>query len=182
MHSMMVAIQHLIQNSNQDLSSEVKEFLESASRHLARTSGKQLQFESWEISSFEVDFEESIGQGGFGEVFKGVWNHCPVALKVLKDEGFTPRAASINFKNEIKVYMCLVTDMCERFLSDRCLKIWQSLRHPNVLRKTLFLLSYHYSTFPEFLGANTMDDSPFIVMPFMENGNATDYIEANPHF
>jgi serine/threonine protein kinase len=38
------------------------------------------------------------------------------------------------------------------------------------------------STSLEFLGGNTLDDSPFIVMPFMKNGNATDYIEMNPQF
>jgi hypothetical protein len=32
----------------------------------------------------------------------------------------------------------------------------------------------------EFLGANTLDDKPFIVMPFLKNGNARQYIEANP--
>jgi hypothetical protein len=107
MHSMMVAIQHLIQNSNQAIPPEERNFFDSTFRHLGRISVKKLQFESWEISSYEVDFEESIGQGGFGEVFKGVWNYCPVALKVLKDEGFTPKAASI--QNEIKV--CLVTSV-----------------------------------------------------------------------
>jgi serine/threonine protein kinase len=28
----------------------------------------------------------------------------------------------------------------------------------------------------EFLGANTLDDRPFIVMPYMKNGNARQYI------
>jgi len=31
----------------------------------------------------------------------------------------------------------------------------------------------------EFLGANILDNKPFIVMPFMKNGNALDYIRAN---
>jgi hypothetical protein len=31
----------------------------------------------------------------------------------------------------------------------------------------------------EFLGANVLDDKPFIVMPFLKHGNALDYIEAN---
>jgi hypothetical protein len=142
-HSMMVAIQNLIQNNGQTLPPEEKAFLNSAFRHLAHISGKKVQVEPWEISSYEVDFEESIGQGGFGEVFKGTWNHCPVALKVLKDDGITPRVASI--KNEIKV--CLVTDASENFLSDQYLKIWQSLRHPNVLRMTLFPWSYYQFNF-----------------------------------
>ena len=32
----------------------------------------------------------------------------------------------------------------------------------------------------EFLGANVLDGKPFIVMPFLKNGNARDYIDNNP--
>ena len=34
--------------------------------------------------------------------------------------------------------------------------------------------------FLEFLGANVVDDTPFIVMPFLSNGNAWSYVLANP--
>jgi hypothetical protein len=34
----------------------------------------------------------------------------------------------------------------------------------------------------EFLGANTLDDKPFIVMPFLKNGNARHYIQTHPTF
>jgi serine/threonine protein kinase len=32
----------------------------------------------------------------------------------------------------------------------------------------------------EFLGANIFDDRPFIVMPFLRNGNARDYVYNHP--
>ena len=32
----------------------------------------------------------------------------------------------------------------------------------------------------EFLGANVFDDRPFIVMPFLKNGNARDYVHTHP--
>jgi hypothetical protein len=31
-------------------------------------------------------------------------------------------------------------------------------------------------------GANILDERPFIVMPFMQNGNARDYIHDHPTF
>jgi len=32
----------------------------------------------------------------------------------------------------------------------------------------------------EFLGANVLDDKPFILMPLVKNGNVRDYIDCNP--
>uniref|UniRef100_A0A8H7Y9N2 Protein kinase domain-containing protein n=1 Tax=Psilocybe cubensis TaxID=181762 RepID=A0A8H7Y9N2_PSICU len=43
---------------------------------------------------------------------------------------------------------------------------WSKLRHPNIL---------------QFLGANILDDEPFLVMPLVEGGNARDYIDNHPH-
>ncbi|KZP06232.1 kinase-like protein [Athelia psychrophila] len=44
-------------------------------------------------------------------------------------------------------------------------QIWSKLRHPHIL---------------PFLGANIWDDRPFIVMPYLKNGNARDYIQNYP--
>ena len=33
----------------------------------------------------------------------------------------------------------------------------------------------------EFLGANELDDKPFIVMPYLKNGNARDYVQKHPN-
>ena len=32
----------------------------------------------------------------------------------------------------------------------------------------------------EFLGANELDDKPFIVMPYLSNGNARNYVQTHP--
>ncbi|KAJ7190042.1 kinase-like protein, partial [Mycena pura] len=46
------------------------------------------------------------------------------------------------------------------------LQIWMTLRHPNIL---------------QFLGANTMDDRPFVVMPLLPY-NARDFLRVRPGF
>ncbi|KAJ6552816.1 kinase-like domain-containing protein, partial [Mycena capillaripes] len=44
--------------------------------------------------------------------------------------------------------------------------IWSTLRHPNIL---------------QFLGANTLDDKPFMVMPYLPY-NAKDFLSTRPTF
>jgi hypothetical protein len=34
----------------------------------------------------------------------------------------------------------------------------------------------------EFLGANVLDDKPFIVMPYMKNGNVRQYLKLHPTY
>ncbi|KAF8177514.1 kinase-like domain-containing protein [Mycena galopus ATCC 62051] len=46
----------------------------------------------------------------------------------------------------------------------REIKLWLTLRHPNIL---------------PFLGANHLDSEPFIIMPFMPHGNASDFLQKN---
>ncbi|KAJ6473696.1 kinase-like domain-containing protein [Mycena sanguinolenta] len=45
-------------------------------------------------------------------------------------------------------------------------QIWKTLRHPNIL---------------QFLGANTLDDAPFVVMPLIPY-NAREFLRARPAF
>lgn len=33
----------------------------------------------------------------------------------------------------------------------------------------------------EFLGANVLDERPFILMPYLKNGNARDYLNHHPY-
>jgi hypothetical protein len=63
-------------------------------------------------------------------------------------------------------------------------QIWLALLHPNILREIsqvpaveCLLIDMH---FLEFLGANVFDDRPFIVMPYLKNGNARDYVNDHP--
>jgi serine/threonine protein kinase len=64
------------------------------------------------ITSYDVEFGNQIGSGGFAKVFKGRWNQTTVALKVfVTEDGVTP--SSIAIRHEIKM--------------------WSKIRHPNVL-------------------------------------------------
>jgi serine/threonine protein kinase len=42
------------------------------------------------------------------------------------------------------------------------------------------MLIHEFCFSKEFLGANIFDDRPFIVMPFLKNGNARDYVYDHP--
>ena len=63
------------------------------------------------------------------------------------------------------------------------LQTWSKLMHPHILRKLprrVLSLPPFETSLIEFLGANILDDKPFIVMPFLKNGNARDYIYEHP--
>jgi serine/threonine protein kinase len=60
--------------------------------------------------------------------------------------------------------------------------MWSTIRHPNILRESVYtedISSTQYLV--EFLGANILDDKPFIVMPYLPNGNARDYLLKHPN-
>lgn len=44
---------------------------------------------------------------------------------------------------------------------------WSKLRHPHVL---------------QFLGANVLDENPFIVMPLLKNGDSRNFVRTYPNF
>lgn len=43
-----------------------------------------LMEQGWAIAEGDLAFGESIGEGAFGRVFRGMWGHIPVAIKVLR--------------------------------------------------------------------------------------------------
>jgi serine/threonine protein kinase len=62
-------------------------------------------------------------------------------------------------------------------------EIWANLRHPHVLRQNAsFCDPAFFSLYDlaEFLGADLKGEVPFIVMPYLEHGNARDFIERHP--
>lgn len=119
-------------------------FIKHCLHYLVSTSHEKYHIDSWTVTSFEVEFGELIGSGGFGQVYQGFWNKTPVALKVLKTQDGV-RPSSVMIRKEIMM--------------------WLNLRHPNVL---------------QFLGANILDDTPFIMMPLLRNGNARNYVQSHP--
>jgi serine/threonine protein kinase len=64
-----------------------------------------------------------------------------------------------------------------------CDQVWSKIRHPNVLRESYQCMVIYISLTNrlEFLGANILDEKPFIVMPYMRNGNSRDYLQQHPN-
>ena len=90
-----------------------QEFFSRCIRYLSVKSGRQVRWESWMITSFDVELGREIGSGGLwvfclcigvtcyhlsshssqcsARVFEGTWKKMRVAVKVLKsDAGITP--------------------------------------------------------------------------------------------
>ncbi|KAF7362565.1 Kinase-like protein [Mycena venus] len=110
--SLMVSIQRKL-DALEHVDKAEHKFLSHTLQYLTATSKTQVRVEDWMISSFEVEFFDEIGEGGFGNVYKGTWNHTEVAIKVVRNaQGVTPDLSML--RKEID--------------------IWSTLRHPNVLQ------------------------------------------------
>ena len=62
-------------------------------------------------------------------------------------------------------------------------QVWSKIRHPNVLRESQpsMVIDVDLTDTLEFLGANILDKRPFIVIPYLRNGNSRDYLEQHPN-
>jgi len=47
--------------------------------------------DQWEVDRSSLKFTKKLGQGQFGEVWEGLWNNNPVAIKTLKPGSMNPR-------------------------------------------------------------------------------------------
>jgi len=81
---MMVSLQRKL--DQQSTVGQERLFFSHGLTYLSTCSGRQIKVEDWMITTFEVDFMEEIGSGGFGQVFRGNWSKMEVALKVVKTD------------------------------------------------------------------------------------------------
>ena len=111
----------LDQNSSSD---REQRFYSHSLHNLSIASGTVVELDKWTITSFEVEFRTKIGSGGLyvifttpistthslltlnsGEVFQGMWNMTPIALKVLKTgNGIIPRAPVRDIPRSVCVF------------------------------------------------------------------------------
>ena len=58
---------------------------------------------NWQIPYDELEFLEKIGEGGFGEVFRGRWRGTIVAIKTLKGSNNMDPKEVTKFVKEVTV-------------------------------------------------------------------------------
>lgn len=116
-----------------------------------------------------------------GTVYRGTWNRTDVAIKVLQNvAGVTPSlvvsvgqahygvglTGCLMCSSYGKKLMLVPNSNCMSGRTDLVSQIWLTLRHPNVL---------------QFLGANTLDNTPFLVMPYIRT-NARQFLQERPGY
>jgi hypothetical protein len=80
---------------------------------LLRRRWESRQAETWMINANELEMQQQLGEGSFGQVWKATWRDQEVAVKMLTNEVNESKAARQSFLNEMR--------------------IMSQLRHPNVV-------------------------------------------------
>lgn len=95
---------------------------------------------------------DRLAEGGFAEVFKGIWSrpeHEPMSVAIKRVKLPDANVGDDRFKTRIK----------------RETVIWTTAAHPNIL---------------PFVGYQIVDEDPMLVSPWCKNGNLSAYIKAQP--
>ncbi|KAJ7111223.1 kinase-like domain-containing protein [Mycena epipterygia] len=160
--AMMVSLKRQI-DSTAEYAPEYR-FYSRTFHHLSAWSGRQIEVKDWMLTTYDVDFDAKIGCGGFGDVYRGIWHKTEVALKVVRTGGGVIPTSTAILREIEESHTSTASALIKA--ADFELQIWSMLRHPNVL---------------PFLGANHLDNRPFIVMPYMKHGNACEFLQNHPN-
>jgi hypothetical protein len=159
---------------------------------------RQLACESAPLDPFTAEICPPTGSG---TLYKGFWTGTLVAVRTLEHADMAPtamvspyllrpvyilntcfpnqRRSSMQFKCALHLFRPIDEAMTE-------IQKWLTLAHPHVLRPYApFISPYDLFTsgcyLVEFLGANHMDNDPFLVTPYIQKGNVSQYIQMYPN-
>lgn len=116
------------------------------------------------INFKELKFLKKIGEGGFGEVYLGLWNEKKVAIKKIsfinKKEKipFHIIKNSKDYQNKINNNFNLKSILL-KFIKE--IDIISNLRHPNIVL---------------FMGASISNNNCYLITEYIENGNLFDLL------
>jgi hypothetical protein len=107
----MVALHKQLHNTKRsrgDRLDPISQFYTHSLQILQSTTSEEVpEIKSWTVSSYEVEFGKKVGRGGFGDVYKAVWDGKMVAVKVFRDRhGAVPDKAAVEKEVEV-CYVCV---------------------------------------------------------------------------
>ena len=112
----------------------------------------------------ELKFLKKIGEGGFGEVYLGLWNEKKVAIKKIsfinkkEKDPFHLKKNSKDYQNKINNNFNLKSILL-KFIKE--IDIISNLRHPNIVL---------------FMGASISNNNCYLITEYIENGNLFDLL------
>lgn len=152
----------IIEQSGRDLTRSEKAVLESGVQIIQQRSRRRRSvIDTFTITSLDVIVhydDGKLGRGGFASVYEGDWKGEKVAVKVF-DRDLPERVSLAACVAEHAVYS--LSQVLQKEVD-----VWKHLRHPRIV---------------QFYGACSIADPPFIVLAFMPNGDAAEYLYRNPH-
>ena len=110
-----------------------------------------LMARAWEIKPEDVMIEELLGNGAYGQVYKGRWSGTDVAVKIVQEDLVYQQSyiSTQDISDAMKVFWAEV-------------KLMRTLSHPNVV---------------QFLGACTRRHPRMLLMEYLPNGTLEDVFE-----
>lgn len=115
---------------------------------------------------------DRLAEGGFAEVFKGIWSrpeHEPMSVAIKRVKLPDANVGDDRFKTVNPDDSFCTLSPFDLFNARQRIKretvIWTTAAHPNIL---------------PFVGYQIVDEDPMLVSPWCKNGNLSAYIKAQP--